>query len=176
MVSYFKDIFVGFYSLLAGMGVTIRHFVRPIVTTQYPREKIIMTTRYRGHTQLLLDEETQTHRCIACELCARTCPSQLITVMGVKVKVDKKKKVPWQYIIEYQYCSLCGLCIDVCPTDALEWSDEYRLAGYTREDSVFDLLTRFQRQQQMAGVPMTPIPEAPAVEEGEAEPVEEGKE
>ena len=174
MVSYFKDILVGFYSLLAGMSVTIRYFFQPIVTVQYPREKITMTPRYRGHTQLALDEETSTHTCIACELCARTCPSQLITVKGVKV--DKKKKVPWQYVIEYQYCSLCGLCVDVCPTNALEWSNEYRLAGYTREDSVIDLMTRFQRQQQLAGVPMTPIPEPPAETEEGAEAEGEVKE
>jgi NADH-quinone oxidoreductase subunit I len=174
MVSYFKEILVGFYSLLAGMAVTIRHFVRPIVTVQYPREKLTMTPRYRGHTQLLLDAESGTHTCIACELCSRSCPSQLITVKGLKV--DKKKKVPWEYIIEYQYCSLCGLCIEVCPTNALEWSNEYRLAGFTREDSVFDLLNRLQYQQRMAGVAVTPIPEPPAETEGEAEPEGEVKE
>jgi NADH-quinone oxidoreductase chain I len=167
MVSYFKEIMVGFYSLLAGMAVTIRYFFKPIVTVQYPREKIIMTPRYRGHTQLALDAESGTHTCIACELCARTCPSQLITVKGVKV--DAKKKVPWQYIIEYQYCSLCGLCIEVCPTKALEWSGEYRLANFSRQESVFDLLTRLQHQQRMAGVAVTPIPEPPAETEGAPE-------
>ena len=168
MVSYFKDILVGFYSLLAGMAVTIRYFVKPIGTVQYPREKLTMTSRYRGPIELLLDPETGTHLCIACEMCARICPSQLITVKGVKL--DKKKKVPWEYIIEYQYCSLCGLCLDSCPTTALQWSNEYRMAGYSREDSVIDLLTRFQRQQQMAGVAITPLPEPPAAAEEEAEP------
>uniref|UniRef100_A0A7V6A3X9 NADH-quinone oxidoreductase subunit I n=1 Tax=Desulfobacca acetoxidans TaxID=60893 RepID=A0A7V6A3X9_9BACT len=160
MVSYFKEILTGFWSLLAGMAVTIRYFVKPIVTVQYPREKLTMSPRYRGHIEFLLDPETGTHKCIACEMCARTCPSQLITVKGVKV--DAKKKVPWQYVIEYQYCSLCGLCLESCPTKALKWSNEYRLAGYSREDSVIDLLTRFQRQQRLAGVPVTPIPEPPA--------------
>ena len=166
MVSYFKEILTGFASLLGGMAVTIRYFFKPIVTVQYPREKIIMTPRFRGHTQFILDPETGTHRCIACELCVRTCPSQLITMKGMKL--DAKKKVPWQYIIEYQYCSLCGLCIEVCPTTSLEWSDEYRLAGFTREDSVFDIFARLQNQQRLAGLPVTPIPEHPA--EGEAEP------
>jgi NADH-quinone oxidoreductase chain I len=174
MVSYLKEILVGFASLLGGMAVTIRYFFKPIVTVQYPREKIIMTPRYRGHTQLAIDPETGTHTCIACELCARTCPSQLITVKGVKL--DAKKKVPWQYIIEYQYCSLCGLCIEVCPTKTLEWSDEYRLANLSRQDNVIDLLTRLQHQQRMAGVAVTPIPEPPAETEGEAKPEEEVKE
>ncbi len=174
MVSYFKEILVGFWSLLAGMSVTIRYFIRPIVTVQYPREKITMTPRYRGPIELVLDPETGTHTCIACEMCSRICPSQLITVKGLKV--DKKKKVPWEYVIEYQYCSLCGLCIESCPTSALQWSNEYRMAGYTREDSVINVLTRFQLQQRLVGVAVTPIPEPPAETEGETEPEEEGKE
>jgi formate hydrogenlyase subunit 6/NADH:ubiquinone oxidoreductase subunit I len=65
MMSYFKEIAVGFWSLLAGMAVTIRYFVKPIVTVQYPREKIQMSPRYRGYPQFIIDPETQTHRCIA---------------------------------------------------------------------------------------------------------------
>ena len=166
MVNYFKEILVGLGSLIGGMAVTIKYFVKPIVTVQYPREKLTMAPRYRGHIEFALDEETKTHRCIACEMCSRICPSQLITVGGVKV--EPKKKVPWKYIIEYQYCSLCGLCLESCPTDALKWSDEYRMAGFSREDSVVDILQRFQWQQRMAGVPPTPIPPEPQPEAEEA--------
>ncbi len=168
MVTYFKEIFSGFYSLLAGMAVTIRYFVKPIVTVQYPRQKITMTPAYRGHTELRIDPESGTHRCIACDMCARICPSQLITVEGVKV--EAKKKLPSKYVIEYQYCSLCGLCLESCPTSALTWSDEYRLSGFSREDSVIDLLARLQRQQQQAGLAVTPIPEPKPEPEAGPEP------
>jgi NADH-quinone oxidoreductase subunit I len=159
MMSYFKEIAVGFWSLLAGMAVTIRYFVKPIVTVQYPREKIQMTPRYRGYPQFIIDPETQTHRCIACEMCARICPSQLITVEGTKFPGEKQKRAT-KYIHEHQYCSLCGLCVEVCPTSALEFSQVYRLAGYHREDFVFDHLTLLQTRQKAAGLPVTPIPTA----------------
>jgi NADH-quinone oxidoreductase chain I len=162
MIGYFKNIWVGFYSLLAGMAVTIRYFVRPIVTVQYPREKIVMTPSYRGHIELIIDPETKTHRCIACDMCARICPSQLITIEGVKVG---KKKLPTKHYIEYQYCSLCGLCVDSCPTDALKWSDEYRMSGFSRESCEVDLIARLQQQQRMLGYPPTPIPEPTPEEE-----------
>ncbi|MDI6853354.1 MAG: NADH-quinone oxidoreductase subunit I [Deltaproteobacteria bacterium] len=165
MIGYFKNIWVGFYSLLAGMAVTIRYFVRPIVTVQYPREKLKMSPRYRGHIELIIDPETKTHRCIACEMCARICPSQLITVEGIKVG---KKKLPTKHYIQFQYCSLCGLCIESCPTDALKWSDEYRMAGFSRESCEVDLLARLQQQQRLLGYPPTPIPE-PVPEEAAAE-------
>ncbi|OGP73894.1 MAG: hypothetical protein A2Y80_10115 [Deltaproteobacteria bacterium RBG_13_58_19] len=157
MINYFKEILVGFWSLLAGMSVTIRYFTRPIVTVQYPREKIRMTPRYRGYPRFILDPETRTHLCIACEMCARICPSQLISLEGVKMP-GAKQKIPYKYVHEHYYCSLCGLCVEVCPTSALEYSGEYRLAGYRREDAIFDHLVLLQQRQEAAGLPITPIP------------------
>jgi NADH-quinone oxidoreductase subunit I len=174
MMTYFKDILSGFYSLLAGMAVTIRYFVKPIVTVQYPRQKIEMTPRYRGHIELIIDPETGTHSCIACEMCVRICPSQLIHLEGVKV--DAKKKLPSRYYIEYYYCSLCGLCLESCPTKTLKWSNEYRMAGHRREDSVIDLLARMQEQQYALGLPLTPIPEPKPEAEAAAAPAAEVKE
>jgi NADH-quinone oxidoreductase chain I len=163
MMSYFKGIAVGFWSLLAGMAVTIRYFVKPIVTVQYPRQKIKMTENYRGFPQFLIDPETGTHRCIACEMCARICPSQLITVEGTKFPGEKQKRAT-KYVHEHQYCSLCGLCVEVCPTKALEFSKVYRLAGYRREDCVIDHLPLLQKRQQAIGLPVTPVPTAAEIE------------
>lgn len=167
MVSYFKEILVGFASLIGGMAVTIRYFFKPIVTVQYPREKIEMTPRYRGYPQLIIDSETKTHRCIACEMCSRICPSQLITVAGTKFPGEKQKRAT-EYIHEHQYCSLCGLCVEVCPTTALEFSQVYRLAGYRREDFVFDHLILLQKRQNAAGLPATPVPTAADIDAAQA--------
>ncbi len=156
MMSYFKEIAVGFWSLLAGMAVTIRYFVKPIVTVQYPREKIQMSPRYRGYPQFIIDPESGTHRCIACEMCSRICPSQLITVEGVKLP-GAKQKVGYHYVHEHQYCSLCGLCVEVCPTTALEYSQSYRLVGFHREDCVIDHMVLLQERQKILGLPPTPI-------------------
>jgi NADH-quinone oxidoreductase subunit I len=167
MVSYFKEILVGFASLIGGMAVTIRYFFKPIVTVQYPREKIEMTQKYRGYPQLSIDPETKTHRCIACEMCSRICPSQLITVAGTKFPGEKQKRAT-EYIHEHQYCSLCGLCVEVCPTTALEFSQVYRLAGFHREDFVFDHLILLQKRQNAAGLPATPIPTEADIEAAQA--------
>jgi formate hydrogenlyase subunit 6/NADH:ubiquinone oxidoreductase subunit I len=159
MMTYFKDIAVGFYSLLAGMAVTIRYFVKPIVTVQYPREKLPMSPAWRGYPQFIIDEESKTHRCIACEMCARICPSALITVEGAKFPGEKQKRAT-NYFHKHQYCSLCGLCVEVCPTTALEFSKVYTLVGLHREDCVIDHLKLLQKHQQAAGLNPTPIPTA----------------
>jgi NADH-quinone oxidoreductase subunit I len=159
MMTYFKEILVGFWSLLMGMAVTIRYFTKPIVTVQYPREKIKMSPAYRGYPQLIIDPETNTHKCIACEMCSRICPSQLITVEGAKFPGEKQKRAT-RYVHEHYYCSLCGLCTEVCPTAALEYSDEYRLAGFKREDAVIDHLIILQKRQRALGLAPTPVPTA----------------
>jgi NADH-quinone oxidoreductase chain I len=175
MMAYVKDTLTGFYSLLAGLGVTIRYFVKPIVTVQYPREKIAMSPRYRGHTEFVIDEESATHRCNACENCARTCPSGVITVTGAKLAGTKKKRAV-TYVLDYSLCSLCGLCVEVCPTKALKFSDEYRLAVYSRQEMQIDVIARLQAQQRTLGlaeeVPPPPeaaaTPEEPKAGEGES--------
>lgn len=159
MMTYFKEIATGLWSLLAGMAVTIRYFVKPVVTVQYPREKIQMSPAYRGYPQLIIDPETKTHRCIACEMCSRMCPSQLISVEGAKFPGEKQKRGT-KYVHAHYYCSFCGLCIEVCPTTALEYSQEYRLAGFSREVGELDHLILLQQRQQAAGLPITPIPTA----------------
>ncbi len=159
MMTYFKEVASGFWSLLAGMAVTIRYFVKPVVTVQYPRQKIPMSPAYRGYPQLIIDPETHTHRCIACEMCSRTCPSQLITVEGAKFPGEKQKRST-KYIHEHYYCSLCGLCIEVCPTSALEYSKEYRMVGFSRQDAVIDHLVLLQERQKATGLPVTPVPTA----------------
>jgi NADH-quinone oxidoreductase subunit I len=159
MMNYFKEIAVGLYSLLAGMAVTIRYFVKPIVTVQYPRQKLEMSPAYRGYPQFIIDPETHTHRCIACEMCSRICPSQLITVEGAKFPGEKQKRGT-KYIHKHYYCSFCGLCVEVCPTTALEFSKEYLMTGFQREDFELDHLVLLQERQRAAGLPVTPIPTA----------------
>jgi NADH-quinone oxidoreductase subunit I len=90
-------------------------------------------------------------------MCSRICPSQLITVEGTKFPGEKQKRAT-KYIHEHQYCSLCGLCVEVCPTTALEFSQVYRLVGSSREDCVIDHLILLQKRQNAAGLAATPVP------------------
>jgi NADH-quinone oxidoreductase subunit I len=35
----------------------------------------------------------------------------------------------------------CGLCEDACPVDALELTQDFELASYTREGAIWDRVT-----------------------------------
>lgn len=139
MKKYLRDLAIGAQSLIAGFAVTLKALLSPVVTVQYPREKIPVPPGYRGHPHLVLEDETGQPKCIACGSCMRLCPSQCITVQGEKKEGDKRK-YPTLFQVDFTRCSLCGTCSEVCPVAAIEYSAAYGLAGFTREEFQYDLL------------------------------------
>lgn len=141
MKQYFSLLFTGIKSLVVGLGITFRALLRPVVTIPYPRQKLDIPPTFRGHTKLVKDPETGTHRCIVCMMCDQDCPSGCITVVGEKPEGEKRKTLT-AYYLDYTKCSLCGICVEVCPTVALGYSDEYELAGFTSDEFRYDLLKK----------------------------------
>ena len=121
------------------MLVTGRRLFRPLVTVQYPRKKIPLSSAYRGHIELKIFEDTGTHKCIVCLNCEKNSPSGVIRVQGVKLK-EKGPKTATSYVIDFSKCSLCGLCVEICPTQTLQYSREFEMVGETRSDCHIDLL------------------------------------
>ncbi|WP_136806896.1 NuoI/complex I 23 kDa subunit family protein [Desulfosediminicola flagellatus] len=142
MGAYFSDIFKGLYSLFIGMGITFREFFKPPVTVAYPYETLKMPDRYRGHVELIENEEGKPN-CIVCMACARACPSDCISLNGEKPE-GSKKKVLTSYVLDFTRCSLCGSCVESCNFNALEFSKEYNLASTRKEDFIFNLLQRLE--------------------------------
>jgi len=128
-----KEVLLGFKSLLVGMRITLGQFFSPKITVQYPRETLKMPERFRGHIRLVLDPETGASRCTACKLCERACPSECISVDGVKLEGAKTKSVT-EYHLNFTTCSLCGLCVEACPFDAIEFSKTYNAIGVSRSE------------------------------------------
>ncbi len=146
MVAYFSAIYNGLISLFIGMGVTWKEFFKPVVTVQYPYETLTMTERYRGHIELIANDEGGSN-CVACGLCERACPSDCISLAGKKPE-GAKKKVLTKYVLDFTICSLCGSCVESCNFNALRFSKEYNLASTRKEDFIFDLLQRLEDQNK----------------------------
>lgn len=142
--------FTGFGSLFHGLAVTSRHFGRTIflrknVTQQYPHDKPTLPKAYRSAIRLIRFPETDSHDCVGCKACERICPSACIAVDGGKVEGIKKKRAS-HFEMDFALCSLCGLCLDVCPTTTLEYSRLYDEAGYNRNWK-HDLLAEFRARE-----------------------------
>ena len=67
------------------------------------------------------------------------CPSGCITVNSEK-REGVKGLVLVSYHLDFTKCSLCGICVEVCPTTALGFSAEYELAGFDPNEFRYDLL------------------------------------
>lgn len=161
MKNAFKEIVVGFNSLVTGMRITIGQFFKPTVTVQYPHETLPIPARFRGHIELVRDPETGKAKCYACKLCERACPSDCIVVDGAKLEGAKKKSVT-VYKLDFTKCSLCGSCVEACRDAAIRYSRDYNLAGLHKEEFIMDLFAKLEAEGQAAGV-------APAAGLGEAQ-------
>ena len=124
--------------LIKGMGVTFRNQSETErVTEQYPLERPVVSERYRGQPRLKVNPDTGESLCIVCNLCALACPEQLIVVKGERNPVTKRKyPVSWTY--DLSRCMFCGLCTEACSSDALELTQDYEMAVYSRKEMVLD--------------------------------------
>ncbi|GEM_PF-397072 len=134
-------------SIGRGMAVTITNFFRPAVTQRYPEERRATQRGDRGLPVLLSMPGTEILRCTACELCARACPVECITIGWDKV--DRKTAPPEKvgndtrtgralrlYNLDASLCLYCGLCAEACPYEALAMSDVFELSEETAGDGV----------------------------------------
>jgi len=146
MSGYFEELYTGSKSLAIGLGITLKNFFQPVVTMQYPYVSVKMPARFRGHIELVPDEETGAPKCVACMMCVKGCPSNCITVVGKK-KESGKGKEPAEYILNFTTCSLCGQCVESCKFGAITFSKDYNLASTRKEDFVYDLLQRLRERR-----------------------------
>ena len=132
---YFVSIFKGFHSLIKGMEVTGVELVTPKVTEQYPenRNELKIPERFRATLEFIYDENGG-HKCIACGSCERNCPNQTISITKRMVDLpDGKKKMKLdKYMYDLGSCTFCGLCVQVCPTNAIRFSNDFEQAVFTR--------------------------------------------
>ncbi len=143
-----------------GLGVTFKTMLKPAVTVQYPHEKEAPPTRARGVIALL--EEN----CTVCMLCARECPDWCIYIEGHNDKAPPRREggkprtvnVLDRFDIDFSLCMFCGICVEVCPFDALFWSPEFEYS----ELRIADLL----HDKQRLGEWFETVPEPPELEAG----------
>jgi NADH-quinone oxidoreductase subunit I len=154
------EVYTGVKSLFIGLRITIGQFFKPIVTVQYPHETLKIPARFRGHIELVRDPQTGIAKCFVCKLCERACPSDCITVEGVKPEGAKRKTVT-QYRLDFTKCSLCGSCVEACRDGAIRFSREYNLASVNKDDFIMDLFKRLQAEAARDGH-AAPTPEPPA--------------
>jgi len=151
--------------LLKGLGVTFKTMSRRSATAQYPHVRPDLPARSRGVIALV--EEN----CTVCMLCSRECPDWCIYIDSHKETVAPKeggrartRNILDRFAIDFALCMYCGICVEVCPFDALFWSPEFEYAEYSHEP----LTHEKERLREWAYTVPAPDP----LEEGAVEPAE----
>jgi formate hydrogenlyase subunit 6/NADH:ubiquinone oxidoreductase subunit I len=152
--------------LMKGLGVTLKHALRPSITQQYPQEKPDLPPRTRGVIAL------KEANCTVCYKCSRECPDWCIYIDAHKETHEpasggkgRSMKVLDRFAIDYALCMYCGICVEVCPFDALFWSPEFEYAEY-------DIVELTHEKEKLEEWTYTVLP-PPFVEDGAEVPAEE---
>ena len=152
--------------LLKGLALTLKTMMSPATTAQYPHVKPVLPPRTRGVIALM--EEN----CTVCMLCARECPDWCIYIDSRKETVPtpggggrmRTRNTLDRFAIDFALCMYCGICVEVCPFDALFWSPEFEYSTYSIRE-----LTHEQDQLRRW---MDTVPPPPALEVGAETPGE----
>jgi NADH-quinone oxidoreductase subunit I len=133
--------------LIKGLATTLRHVFSKPVTLQYPEERRPVYPRFRGHPELVINEDG-TRRCVACTLCMVVCPSNAIKKI-VPDEGPEHEKYPTQFVIDLTRCIFCGFCQEACPKGAIKLNNLYELAQYQKEVLILDIDRATQKKSEM---------------------------
>ena len=81
-------------------------------------------------------------------ICARECPTWCISIDSHAEPVaglpsgsrERTRNVLDRFAIDWSLCMYCGICVEECPYDALEWVDDLTQPGLTPESLVEEMV------------------------------------
>ncbi|MEE9225499.1 MAG: NADH-quinone oxidoreductase subunit I [Bacteroidota bacterium] len=139
---YFRNIWMGIYTVLIGMKVTWGHLFVPAVTIQYPDVKLKLPDRARNRLYVNIDD------CIGCDLCSKACPVDCIYIDTIKsipgddlgITSNGMKKRLWvpKFDIDIAKCCYCGLCVYPCPTECIKMTDVFEFSEFERHNFIYN--------------------------------------
>jgi len=143
----FKKTLHAFTTALKGLALTLRHLFAArtarkeldikqddyfqqqegVTTIQYPKQAIPIPEVARYQLDVEMDD------CIVCDLCAKACPVDCISIESIKATeaIGKtsdgsvKRLYAAKFEIDMAKCMYCGLCTVVCPTECITMTDKY---------------------------------------------------
>ena len=154
-----KTTIQGFSSAVKGLFLTVKHLFGArksrdsydiqqedyfdkqsgVTTVQFPHVKMPIPEVARYQLQVDIDD------CIVCDLCAKACPVDCITIESIKSPeaIGKtsdgsvKRLYPAQFDIDMAKCMYCGLCTVVCPTECITMTNQYDKSSTKLTDLIY---------------------------------------
>ncbi|WP_394342472.1 NuoI/complex I 23 kDa subunit family protein [Mucilaginibacter limnophilus] len=154
-----KNAINGLITAWKGLGLTIRHLfasskereikhvsednyfkqLEGTNTIQYPKQKLPVPEVGRYQLDVEMDD------CIVCDLCAKICPVDCITIESIKATEaigqtsdgTTKRLYAAHFDIDMAKCLFCGLCTIVCPTECITMTNEYDRTVFELKDLTY---------------------------------------
>jgi len=123
--------------MVKGMVTTLKMFLNPAATVQYPTVRCALPERSRTMFTLPLDE-AGVPACKACMLCAKNCPDGAIRIESEK-RTDGPGRRLISYTIDLGLCMYCGICVESCPSDGIEFTGDYERATADKGETIVAL-------------------------------------
>jgi len=149
----------GIASLWKGLAITIKHLFasnakRKVIpasddnyfkqlegtnTIQYPKQSLPVPEVGRYQLDVAIDD------CIVCDLCAKICPVDCITIDSIKATEligytsdgSPKRIHAAKFDIDMAKCMYCGLCTIVCPTECIIMTNQYDRTEFKLSDLTY---------------------------------------
>jgi len=149
----------GFITAWKGLSLTIRHLFasnakRKVIqvsddnyfkklegtnTIQYPQQQLPVPEVGRYQLDVEIDD------CIVCDLCAKVCPVDCITIDSIKATEligytsdgSPKRIYAEKFDIDMAKCMYCGLCTIVCPTECIVMTNQYDRSVFGLSDLTY---------------------------------------
>ena len=157
----FKNALNGLTTAWKGLSLTMKHLLRsnsrrnvtPVSddnyfkklqgttnTIQYPKQQLPVPEVGRYQLDVEMDD------CIVCDLCAKVCPVDCITIESIKATEaigqtsdgTTKRLYAAQFDIDMAKCMYCGLCTIVCPTECIVMTNQYDRTVFQLSDLTYE--------------------------------------
>lgn len=136
MIKRIKKFFMDMFSILRSICMFGTQLFSPRETRMYPDVPCSLPPRYRGRIVLTRDPKSGNERCVACNLCAVSCPVGCISLK--KSETKDGKWYPEFFRINFSRCIFCGMCEESCPTSAIQLIPDIEMSDYDRHDLVYE--------------------------------------
>jgi NADH-quinone oxidoreductase subunit I len=88
--------------------------------------------------------------CTSCMICARECPTWCISIDSHTESVaglptgsrERTQHVLDRFAVDWSLCMYCGICVEECPFDALEWVSDATPPGSNSDALVEEMVPR----------------------------------
>lgn len=136
MIKLIKCFFIDIMSILRSMWMIGIQIFSKRETQLYPDISCDLSARYRGRIILTKDALSGYERCVACNLCAVSCPVGCISLK--KSETADGRWYPEFFRINFSRCIFCGMCEESCPTAAIQLIPDIEMSDFKRKDLVYE--------------------------------------